>query len=89
MSKTQVATTKMSSKGQVVIPEEIRYFLGIKAGALFVAIGHDDTVILKMISEPPVSKFKGLLDQAEKAARKAGLKKTDVKNAIKDVRKGK
>lgn len=34
-----------------------------------------------------MSKFKGLLDQAEKAAKKAGLKKSDVKKAIQEVRK--
>ena len=33
------ATTRMSSKGQVVIPEEIRTRLGLTAGTQFVAIG--------------------------------------------------
>jgi AbrB family looped-hinge helix DNA binding protein len=32
-------TQKMSSKGQVVIPEEIRDRLGLKAGAQFVVVG--------------------------------------------------
>ena len=34
-----LATTKMSSKGQVVIPEEIRKRLGLKAGSQFVVVG--------------------------------------------------
>ena len=34
-----VATAKLSSKGQVVIPEEIRLRLGLKAGAEFVVVG--------------------------------------------------
>jgi hypothetical protein len=34
---TMVATTKLSSKGQVVIPEEIRRRLGLKAGAQYYA----------------------------------------------------
>ena len=34
-----VATTKMSSKGQVVIPENIRKRLNLKAGAQFVVVG--------------------------------------------------
>ena len=39
------ATTKMSSKGQVVIPEEIRRRLKLKTGAQFVVIGEDDVVM--------------------------------------------
>ena len=37
-----VATTKLSSKGQVVIPEEIRVRLGLKTGAEFVVVGERD-----------------------------------------------
>jgi len=40
-----VATTRMSSKGQVVIPEGIRKRLGLKAGSQFVVVGDRDTVI--------------------------------------------
>ena len=42
-----VSTTKMSSKGQVVIPENIRKQLNLKAGAQFVVVGEKDVVILK------------------------------------------
>ena len=37
-----IATTKLSSKGQVVIPEEIRKQLGLKEGDQFVVVGQDD-----------------------------------------------
>ena len=47
-----VSTTKMSSKGQVVIPENIRKRLNLKAGAQFVVLGEKDVVILKNISPP-------------------------------------
>jgi AbrB family looped-hinge helix DNA binding protein len=33
---TQLATTEMSSKGQVAIPEEVRKRLGLQAGAQFI-----------------------------------------------------
>ena len=39
-----LATTKMSSKGQVVIPESIREDLGLKAGEQFVVVGRGDVV---------------------------------------------
>ncbi|MBW2034796.1 MAG: AbrB/MazE/SpoVT family DNA-binding domain-containing protein [Deltaproteobacteria bacterium] len=47
-----VSTTKMSSKGQVVIPENIRKQLNLKAGAQFVVVGEKDVVILKNIAPP-------------------------------------
>ena len=34
-----LATTKMSSKGQVVIPEDVRKRLNLKAGTQFVVVG--------------------------------------------------
>lgn len=37
-----VATTKISSKGQVAIPEDIRKRLGLEPAAWFVVIGGDD-----------------------------------------------
>ena len=85
----QVATTRMSSKGQVVIPEIIRESLHMDAGTQFVVIGLDDTIVLKSITPPPISKFKALLAKAEKAAKSVGLKKGDVETAIAQVRKGK
>ena len=39
---SSAATTTLSSKGQVVIPEEIRIRLGLKAGAQFVVLGDRD-----------------------------------------------
>mgnify|MGYP001104459118 CR=1 FL=1 len=45
-----IATTRMSSKGQVVIPETIRKRLNLQAGAQFVVLGEGDVVILKAIS---------------------------------------
>jgi AbrB family looped-hinge helix DNA binding protein len=47
-----VSTTKMSSKGQVVIPEIIRKQLNLKPGSQFVVVGDKDVVILKNISPP-------------------------------------
>ena len=43
---TNLATTKMSSKGQVVIPEDIRKRLKLKAGSQFIVVGENDVVIL-------------------------------------------
>ena len=81
-----LSTTRMSSKGQVVIPEEIRQRLGLETGAQFVVVGDHDTVILKAIAAPTLKGLGRLMTQARKQARKAGLEKNDVTAAIARVR---
>ncbi len=81
-----LATTRMSSKGQVVIPEEIRDRLGLRAGMQFVVVGNRDVVILKAISAPSVKEFNHLVGQARQQVRRAGLKKSDVEAAGARVR---
>jgi len=83
---TELATTKMSSKGQVVIPEDIRKRLGLEAGSQFVVVAGKDAVILKTISPPSMDEFDGLLREARRQARKAGMKQSDIKDAIAEVR---
>jgi len=84
-----VATTRLSSKGQVVIPENIRKKLQLKAGAQFVVVGDKDVVILKNITAPSMDEFDGLIAKARKSAKNAGLKKTDIKDAISKARRSK
>ena len=81
------ATTKMSSKGQVVIPEDVRENLGLHEGDQFVVIGKGDTVILKAITPPKMEEFESLLVEARAHAKRAGMKKTDVIRAIRKVRR--
>jgi len=81
-----VATTKMSSKGQVVIPEDIRRQLRLKAGSQFIVLGKDDVVILKAISPPAMEEFDSLIAAARKGAKQAGMKRSDVAGAIARVR---
>jgi AbrB family looped-hinge helix DNA binding protein len=83
---SDLATTKMSSKGQVVIPENIRKRLKLKAGSQFVVIGDEDVVILKAISAPSMEEFDTLIAEARKQAKQAGLKKADIAAAIAKAR---
>ncbi len=84
-----LATTKMSSKGQVVIPEDIRKRLGLKTGAQFVVVGQKDVVILKTVTQPSMNEFDKLVSEARKQAKKVGMKKSDIISAIQKVRKRK
>jgi AbrB family looped-hinge helix DNA binding protein len=81
-----VATTKMSSKGQVVIPEDIRKRLNLRTGTQFVVVGDKDVVILKSITPPSIEEFESLIIDARKKGKQAGLTKTDIKDAIFKVR---
>ena len=82
----RIGTTKMSSKGQVVIPEDIRNQLKLKTGDQFVVVGDKDTVVLNAISPPPVDECEYLLKYARRQARKMGLKRSDIKKAVAKVR---
>ena len=82
-----VGTTKLSSKGQVVIPEEVRKELGLEAGAQFVVMGEGDLVILKKIEALDRSEFLALAKKVRSQARKVGMNRSDVKNAIRTVRR--
>ena len=81
-----VATTKLSSKGQVLIPENIRKKLKLEAGAQFVVLGDKDVVILKKISPPSIDEFDALIKKVLKTAKQVGLKKSDIEMAIRKVR---
>ena len=84
---SQVATTKMSSKGQVVIPEDIRDRMGLHSGDQFLVFAEKDVVILKIVTRPSMNEYKNLINKARKSAKAAGLTQASIKSAIKVARK--
>lgn len=80
------STTKMTSKGQIVIPEETRSRLGMKPGTQFMVIEGKDSLILKVIAPPSMDDFDELIEQARRQADKAGLKQTDITKAARRAR---
>ena len=83
---SSVEITSLSSKGQIVIPNQIRDELGVKAGTKFVVISDGTNVLLKPITKPKMDTFKKLISRSQSYARKHGLKKADIKKTIKRVR---
>jgi AbrB family looped-hinge helix DNA binding protein len=77
----------MSSKGQIVIPEDIRNRLGLKTGDKFLVMGDKDVVILKALSNPSLEEFDDLIKSVRKQARTAGLKRSDIDKAISKSRR--
>ncbi|OGT36547.1 MAG: hypothetical protein A3F12_07025 [Gammaproteobacteria bacterium RIFCSPHIGHO2_12_FULL_38_14] len=80
------ATTRMSSKGQIVIPEEIRKALKLTEGNQFVVLGEKDVIILKIITPPSMKNFDSLIAQARKQGGRSKIKKSDIQKTIKKVR---
>lgn len=82
----EFATTRLSSKGQVVIPETIRRRLGLESGTEFVVVGQDGTVVLKVIETPAMREFDEIVARAREGARRAGLGRSDIAEAIRAAR---
>lgn len=79
----KVEFTKLSSKGQVVIPKKLRFGLG--EGTLFAVSRKDDLIILKRV-ETDLEKFRRLTKKFEKIAKKIKLKPDDIPKIIHKIR---
>jgi AbrB family looped-hinge helix DNA binding protein len=80
-----VEFTRASSKGQVVIPQDIREELGIKEGTPFAIAVQDRTIVLKKIELPKMS-WKEATKPFRTAATKSNFTKEDLNNLIAEVR---
>jgi AbrB family looped-hinge helix DNA binding protein len=79
----EASTTKISSKGQVVIPANVRKAANIKKGQRILAIAIDDTVVLKKIVD---KSFEETLKTVWNKVRKMGLSEEDVNAIIDEAR---
>ena len=86
-------TIKMSSRGQIVIPQEIREELKASEGTIFSVVSSKDAIILKKILTPSkeeLIKEIGVIALAgRKRAEKLGIKESDVPELVQRVRKSK
>ena len=83
---SEIATTRLSTKGQVVIPESIREQLHLEAGTQFVVVAEGDVVVLKALSTPSMSEFDQVIGRARKQAADAGLTPEDIQEAVRATR---
>jgi len=80
--------TRLSGKGQVVIPTEIRRSMGLSEGTKFLVIGLEDTIILRklQVSEEKL-RLKQLLAKARVSVKKQGLSEREIERLVHAVRK--
>ena len=63
----EVAITKISRNGQVVIPVEIRKDAGIKPSTKFIVFNEDGNILLKQIKKEALSKDLKLIEKIMKS----------------------
>ncbi len=89
----EIELTKMSSRGQVVIPQKLRDIMKVKEGSVFAVFGSDDSFVLKKIAVPDKEKFLESLEKISKEgnrrAEKLGINESDVPDMIHRLRKEK
>ncbi|MBU0979715.1 MAG: AbrB/MazE/SpoVT family DNA-binding domain-containing protein [Nanoarchaeota archaeon] len=77
----------MSSKGQFVIPRNIREEMGIEKQDKFIIVHDDDSILLKKIKKQEINKkMTRLLDSFSQKFQEAGITLDDVKTEIKKAR---
>ncbi|HIH20883.1 TPA: AbrB/MazE/SpoVT family DNA-binding domain-containing protein [Candidatus Micrarchaeota archaeon] len=75
-SEVEAQVAKMSSKGQVVIPEDIREDMNLHAGSTFVVFGNKnaDSILLKRLVVPePTKAFEEMAKWGRQHAKSLGL----------------
>ncbi|MGN0832921.1 MAG: AbrB/MazE/SpoVT family DNA-binding domain-containing protein [Kiritimatiellia bacterium] len=85
-----VMTTKMSSKGQVVLPEALRRKYGWGSGTSFTVLAYKGAIIMQPLKAPAdeelAAQFEDAFQEARRQAKDAGMTPVDISNAIAEVR---
>jgi AbrB family looped-hinge helix DNA binding protein len=84
---SQVEFTSVSSRGQVVIPNDIRKQMGLEEGTKLMVFSDGVNLLMKPILPPSAASFKKLIRDSHRYAKEAGLKKSDVEESIQKVRR--
>jgi len=82
-SRMEASTTKVSSKGQVVIPANVRKAASLKKGEKILAIAIGDMVVLKKIVD---KSFEETMMPVWKRVRQLGLSEEDIGALIEEAR---
>ena len=91
MTSYEPEITTVSEKGQVVIPQSMRKYLGIKPKNRFLVYGEGDTIILKRIELPDIKdewkRLKAMVDR--RVAKYGGVTEKEINAIVQKYRHGK
>ena len=76
----------VSSRGQICIPNNIREDMGLKEGSKILFVLADNSLLVKKVS---IQSFEEITRPLKEAAKKAGLKESDVVDIVHRARKKK
>lgn len=86
-----IEITKVTSKGQVVIPQDIREGKGIKAGERFIVYDLEDSIVLKRVKNleaaRSIDEFEAAFRSTWDTAKKRGVSRSDIETEIAAYRK--
>lgn len=78
-----VETIRMSSKGQVVIPQDVREQVHAEEGTVFAVVGRGDTIMLKKVETPSkqalLKDLETIAREGRKRLEKKGLNEGDLR----------
>jgi AbrB family looped-hinge helix DNA binding protein len=84
ITMVEASTTKVSSKGQVVIPANVRRAASLKKGEKILAIAIDDMIVLKKIVD---KSFEETMKTVWAKVRQMGLSEEDINALVDEARK--
>ncbi|HLC86863.1 MAG TPA: AbrB/MazE/SpoVT family DNA-binding domain-containing protein [Candidatus Nanoarchaeia archaeon] len=86
-----VETIKMSSKGQIAIPKDIREEIHATEGTVFAVMSGKDSIVLKKITIPSkedlIKEIGAIALEGRKRAERMGIKESDVPELVQRVRR--
>jgi AbrB family looped-hinge helix DNA binding protein len=79
--------TTISSKGQVVIPADVREEMSLASGTKLMVVTDGHNILLKPVLSPKLEAFESLIQKSRHWAKQAGLRRSDIPKLIKKVRR--
>ncbi|MBU0957393.1 MAG: AbrB/MazE/SpoVT family DNA-binding domain-containing protein [Nanoarchaeota archaeon] len=81
-----VSLIKLSSKGQIVIPFELREKMKLQEGNLFVISDSGDSICMKKIELPKIKSWKEATKPFRDAAKRSNFSEEELKELIAESR---
>lgn len=77
---------RVSSKGQIALPVDMRKALSISDGDGLAVFATDEVIVLKPLRLPTAKEFSKWLEEAQAWAKEAGVTEEDLGGIVKSVR---
>ena len=86
-----VEMIKMSSRGQIVIPQDIREEICASEGTIFAVVSGRDSIVLKKVATPSkeelICELKEIAKEGKRRLEAKNIKEEDITNIVHKARK--